>query len=66
MSARHEMRKNETFGRFDLIDHNHYTFARNSGLPLDHFKDDLAPARGIVNGLIISGVFWFVLWLVWS
>jgi len=54
MSERSEMRNNERFGRFDLVDHNHYQFSRNSGLPRGAFEDDLAPAKGILFALALS------------
>ncbi|MCJ7433880.1 MAG: hypothetical protein MUO77_10370 [Anaerolineales bacterium] len=54
VSERSEMRNNERFGRFDLVDHNHFTFSRRSGLPREYFEDDLAPAKGILFALALS------------
>ena len=44
MSERHEMRVNAAFGRLDLMDDNHFRFARQSGLPPGYF--DQSPRWG--------------------
>jgi hypothetical protein len=54
------MRNDQRFGRFDLVDMNHYTFSRNSGLPLDHFKEDMHPARGIFYGSLVGLALWAI------